>query len=362
MSVFKKRDVWKAEVFIGGRRVASKSGFRLRAEAKAWHDATRTQLQLGGDDPTKNGKPKTFDELLEMFDRLHLPKIRPSSQVRYKTDIERRIKPFFRFLKLDVLTVGLMEEFRTKCAAELKPRSANACLATLKTILHKGVRWGMLKSVPYGLENLAVPKKPYEWWSDRRHIEAFIREAKLSHYYGIYVTAVMTGMRYGEIVGLGKSAIDFEAGTIHVHRQWLGAEKAYGPPKHGKERWIDFDPAGPLGEALREAVARPGDPEILFPSTTGGHPGRSKVAFKCFRAVQRRAEVPLMKFHGLRHTFASWYMREHDSVWDLKALLGHADVQTTMRYAHHSRRHKRPTLSLGFTPKSRPESQIRECN
>jgi len=57
--------------------------------------------------------------------------------------------------------------------------------------------------------------------------------------------------------------------------------------------------------------------------------------------VVKRAGVPIIRFHDLRHTFASWYMIEVGDIWSLKGILGHVDVQTTQRYAHLSQRHQR---------------------
>ena len=344
MSVLKSRDRWRAEVFVGGRRVASKSGFQKKSKAQTWHDETAARYRAG---ELVDTDLKTFDQLLERFERLHLPTVRPSSRTRYETDIEKRIRPFFCFLRLDQLKPELLEEFRRQVASQLTPKSANVCLALTRQMLARAVKWGALRRVPAGLESLAIPEVPYAWWSERRHVESFLEAAKASRYYPVYLTALLTGMRYGEIIGLGKADVDLDAGVIHVHRQWLEQEQKYGPPKHGKGRWLDFDPKGELGVVLSAAVSSAPSADIVFASRTGRHPARSKVAHKCFRIVQRNAGVPMLSFHGLRHTFASWYMREHDSVWDLKAILGHADIKTTQRYAHHSERQRRPMLSFG---------------
>ena len=62
--------------------------------------------------------------------------------------------------------------------------------------------------------------------------------------------------------------------------------------------------------------------------------------------VIKAAGVPEIRFHDLRHTFASWYMIEVGDIWSLKGILGHVDIQTTQRYAHLSQSHQKvPTLS-----------------
>ena len=77
------------------------------------------------------------------------------------------------------------------------------------------------------------------------------------------------------------------------------------------------------------------------------------LAGPCFSNIVKKARVPKIRFHDLRHTFASWYMIEIDEIWALKSILGHCDIRTTQRYAHHSKSRKRKTLE--FSKKSSPQ-------
>ena len=47
-----------------------------------------------------------------------------------------------------------------------------------------------------------------------------------------------------------------------------------------------------------------------------------------------KLNLPIITFHGLRHTFASWYMKRGGDIWQLMKFLGHSNISTTMRYAH----------------------------
>lgn len=74
---------------------------------------------------------------------------------------------------------------------------------------------------------------------------------------------------------------------------------------------------------------------------TGRRLGARKLAGYFFPQAVVRAGVPRIRFHDLRHTFASWYMIRQDDIWSLKGILGHVDVQTTQKYAHLSSRYQR---------------------
>lgn len=356
MTIFRARDKWRAVVYVDGERVASRSDFLRRADAKDWHDAKAREFR-------DQGVPSasTFEDLLTHFKNWHLPSVRGGTKTRYLVDIDQRIEPFFRYRRLEDITPKMIEQFKSECAAKISPKSVNNCLHTLRLMLNKGVRWKMLRENPYAVESLEIPEKPYPWWDKEEDIQAFLKAARESRYYAVYLTALETGLRYGELIGLNWGDIDLRCGTIHVHRQWLERESDYGPPKHGRERWVDFNPAGGLGDELRRAAHGSKDSDPVFTTATGALPTKGGVAHKYFKAAIRRAGVPEICFHGLRHTFASWYMIRHDNVWDLSAILGHSSIKTTMRYAHHSKRARRKPLDLAsITHKSLTGTDLKE--
>jgi site-specific recombinase XerD len=85
---------------------------------------------------------------------------------------------------------------------------------------------------------------------------------------------------------------------------------------------------------LRKAVESSPHPEIIFVTARGERVRPRRLAARHFQRIVERARVPRIRFHDLRHTFASWYMIEVGDIWSLKGILAHVDVQTTQRYAH----------------------------
>lgn len=354
MTVYKKDGGWRADVFIGGRRMATQQGFARRRDAELWHDEKRLELARAPIAPAAPRPRRRFGELLALIEERHLPTIRPGTAERYRVDVRYRIEPFFGDLHLDEVTPGLVEEFKSRCVASgLAPKSINNCLHTLRLILGRAVRWEMIEQSPYHVESLKIPEEPYEWYSEADDVQRFVAAARTSRYHALYLTALETGMRFGEILGLSKADVDFKTGQIHVHRQWLERQGEYGPVKHARPRMVPFDPSSELGLALRKEILRSGHAEAVFTTATGERPCRGGVAHKFLRAVQRRGRVAEISFHALRHTYASWYMKLGGSVWDLMALLGHSSIKTTMRYAHHAQNERRQPLNLaGVTPNS----------
>jgi integrase len=337
MAIYKERDTWRAEIYIDGKRTKSKSGFKNKREAKKWHD-----IQLGLYLYSTFNKENdtvytnlTFQHLILRFEEIHLPTIRATTAMRYKIDLTYRIKPFFINYKLEMINQCLIEDFKIQILNELSPKSVNNCLGLLKTILKKGVEWDMLKENP--AKNVRMQKisdKKYTWWEDRNHITQFLSLAKEDAYYLAYRLALDLGMRLGEIVGLSKSDINLDQCQIHIHRQWSEKEGCYAPTKHGKERFIRFSKSSDLYELLQKAVTEHPKNEIIFVNKNGNRVSARKLSGYYFQNLIRKSAVPKIRFHDLRHTFASWFMIKTANIWDLKSILGHSDIQTTQKYAH----------------------------
>lgn len=346
MSVYKYGEGWKAEVWIGNKRVGSKAGFASKAKAREWHDQQASEYRADGGKSFYDKPSYTFDDLLARYETIHLPTIALETRRRYQLDIDRRIREAFRFRPLDSITPMMIESFRAKILKTIEPKSVNNCVCLLSAIFRKGQEWDMLEKNPVRVRRLKIADGKYTWWDKKEHIQQFLEAAKSCRYHLVYRLALETGMRLGEIIGLSKQDISFERNQIHIHRQWLNREECYGPTKGRRERWVSFHPQSDLKRVLKEAVDSSPDPEVIFVTEDGTRVRPRRLAARHFGRVLKNAGVPRIRFHDMRHTFASWYMIEVGDIWSLKAILGHADIQTTQRYAHLSERNYHvPALS-----------------
>jgi integrase len=290
-------------------------------------------------------RERTVGELLEKFEEIHLPTVSESTRTRYELDIRYRIRPHFERDSLSSIDRLKLESFRSGLLKELAPKSVNNCTELLRLIFNKGVDWGFIETSPMSLKKLRLPECKYKWWEDKEHITKFLAEAKRTPYYAAFLLALECGLRLGEIVGLSKTDIDLARCKVHVHQQWLEREGKLGPTKGRTVRTVNFDPKSDLGQALARAIAQSPDEEAIFVTRTGRRIRATKLR-KLMPRLVAKAKVPAIRFHDLRHTFASWYMLEHDDIWTLMRLLGHADIQTTQRYAHLSAKNfRRNTLN-----------------
>jgi len=160
-----------------------------------------------------------------------------------------------------------------------------------------------------------------------------------ARHYPILAAALYTGARQGELLALQWGDIDWHGKFIEIRRaNWRGIISS---PKSGKGRRVDLADhlAGILSEHGRVLVAealkggRP-MPEWVFPSEEGTALDAANLR-KVFAKVLKKAGLRHIRFHDLRHTFASWLIANGESLAYVKDQMGHHSIQITVdTYGH----------------------------
>lgn len=146
--------------------------------------------------------------------------------------------------------------------------------------------------------------------------------------------AVFTGMREGEILGAQWDDIDWNSRQLHVRRAWK--EGAFVEPKTASsKRRIDL-PAEIVSELRAWRLACPkGEFDLIFPNLEGRPMSHANLLQRGFYPALRRAGLRKIRFHDLRHTFASLLIANGEDVVRVSRLLGHANPTITLNvYSH----------------------------
>lgn len=147
-------------------------------------------------------------------------------------------------------------------------------------------------------------------------------------FYPLLLCAVRTGIRQGELIALKASDVDFKNRLIHVQRNLSRGKLKL--PKNGKTRKVDMSKqlAGVLQELNR------GPDEWLFQSSTKTQIDPSNLR-KMWERFQKDAELRRIRFHDLRHTFASLHIERGASLAYVRDQLGHSSIKVTVDiYSH----------------------------
>jgi excisionase family DNA binding protein len=238
----------------------------------------------------------------------------------------------FKGLFLDEIGSREIEKFKAERREQdgVTPATVNRCLAIVRRMLNLAVEWG-------DLEKGQVPKiKLFREDNLMERILSPEEEARLmrccsDHLRSILITALNSGMRLGEILGLTWNRVDLDAGTILITKT-----------KSGRDRTLPANIA--LRDELERLHAENGLSPFVFVNPRTKKPlGSVKTAFK---AACRRAGITGFRFHDARHTFASRLVAKGADIITIKALLGHSSVRITERYTHSGRDQKQKAVDL----------------
>ena len=299
------------------------------------------------------GPQHTVAQYLDYWLSVYRQKIRPRSHERYEQIIRLHLAPTLGKIKLDKLSPQHVQQLYTK---KLEEGLSSNTVLVIHGMLHKALksamRWGILAQNV--CDRVDVPREvPYEI-----HPTLTVEQAQrfLGAIHGhpneaLFILAITTGMRRGEIAGLKWHDIDMEHATLHVQRALtrmpttMGGGYQEAEPKTEKSRRTialpDFahDALKKHRERQDEIKRNAGefwqehDYVFCTPLGTHIHPGHD--ILEEFKKLLQRASLPDIRFHDLRHSAATMLlgMGVHPKI--VQERLGHHDIGTTMNiYSH----------------------------
>jgi len=191
-----------------------------------------------------------------------------------------------------------------------------------------------------------------------------------SNHYTLFLLLARTGMRISEAVALQWGDINFKERYIEVQRGLVRGKIS--TPKSGKTRRVDISPQ--LVEALKRhkqgfslSVAAFTLPQYVFTNREGNLIDKDNWRRRVFAKVIKKAEVPKIRIHDLRHTYATTRIAKGDNIGDVSNQLGHHSVKLTLDTYYHWIPGKKksevdalddPALKLPSAPQVHPTPKI----
>jgi integrase len=270
------------------------------------------------------------------------PRIQPGTYQLYSRLITKHINPHIGGIRLTNLTPGQVQGLYSDLERlGRSPRLRQQVHNMLHKALKQATLWNIVpRNVTDAVARPAVPKKAMKYLSPDQ-VKAFLTVAKASRFEALFVLAVTTGLRQGELLGLQWSDIDLDAGALSVHRA-LKEESGVlriDQPKTSKSRRRVELPAFAVA-ALRkhqERLKTEGLSECqwVFPDTEGGLMRRNNLGRRNFHPLLEMAGLPRIRFHDLRHTAATLLLAQGVHPKVVQERLGHATVGLTLdTYSH----------------------------
>lgn len=266
-----------------------------------------------------------MSEFAEYFAALSKHDLRPST-------LESVYRPAFSSFiaicgdkRLSEYSVRDIETYKAERLETCSPVTFNIAFRTLKAAFNQAVRWELIQENPFSkLKQVRVPEKlPVHF--TREEFERFIAAVREPILKDLFIFGALTGMRQGEILNLQWSNIDFDQRLIQVTNQDGFLTKT------GRSRMIPMN--DDVFELLKKLKIQSDGCMNVF-NREGEKLSQSYVEHKFKYYVRSAGLKEELKFHSLRHTFATWLVQNGASIYEVQKLLGHSDIKTTQIYAH----------------------------
>lgn len=304
--------------------------------------------------------------------------VRPTTAKSYRETVRRHMIPAFGALPLQQLGAVHVQEYVTKKLREervydrgrrgkvvLPPLSSTSVryhVTVLHAALKQAVEWGLLGRNPVDRVKRPRRDRPEMRVWDEEQTRLFLGEAKrTSPHYRLYLAAVTTGARQGELLGLSRRSLDLTLGVAHIRHTLnrLGRDLLMQEPKTSRGRRQIALPAVlvqelrvllaeqdrlreklgecPEGTACKthDCVAGWHDFGFVFCQPNGKPLHAHNLTRGDFRRVIERAKVPAIRFHDLRHCHATHLGKMGVPLKVIQERLGHANPAFTLAvYSH----------------------------
>ena len=343
---------WEARIIVGHKNDGSpmyKSAF-----AKTQKSALKQLHQLidlyRDVDLTEECRMTLGEWLDKWLDEYMIFTIRESTLDSYRAMVKNQVKPFIGGKQISSLTTADMQKFYNKIKKEGRVREHPIHGKTLADSMVRGVHMMLHEALDTAVKERLIAKNPTNGTTVPKcnypekqilgdnQLETFLEAIKGHEYWcDFFYVEVMTGLRRGEICGLRWQDINFDENKLQVKRSVSvkkGGGVSIGETKtETGVRCIQMPPS--VAELLKSkkqtAITEWVFPHFLHPE----QPISPASAYRKLKVILKNAELPLIRFHDLRHTFATHATQGGVDPKTLAGILGHTNASFTLdTYTH----------------------------
>ena len=368
---------WWVFIAHNGKRTSRKVG----SEKAALEVARKIEAKLTlGEAFLQEKKPAvpTLEQYYERFKRSYLETaVKESTRQSYAPSFKVHILPAFGGKRLNEISRGMMKDFvGLLVKKELARPTIWTITKELCAMLNHAREDGLIQDNPaeklgkfYKQAHVVHEEiQPLTKEEVPLFLEALLERAP--QHFALFLAAIHTGLRSGELAGLQWGDIDFTGKFLTVRRNVVRGTIT--TPKTGKIHRVDLSDA--LLKALREHRRyqreerfQKGSNEALqwvFSNQKGNPPDMQNIKNRHFHKCLEKAGLRRIRFHDLRHTFASLLIQNGESLTYVKEQLGHSSIKMTVDvYGHlvpganREAMNRLPSLEFASEPLAKPQER-----
>ena len=272
----------------------------------------------------------------------------------YEVCVRVHLIPVLGSIPLQKLTAAHLQGYYQKAIQQapangrkgtLSPRTVRLTHSVIREALQHALEWNMVaRNVADATKPPRAVRPKVEVWN-AEEAQRFLAVAENDGYSPIWLVALTTGMRQGELCALRWEDIDFKRGVLHIRHTLMtvkGEQALREPKTRSGRRTITLSPvclAALADHRDRQRFQRMNadewhDQDAVFAALNGGWLDHGNLT-RSYNALIPKAEVKRIPFHGLRHTHATLLLKEGINVKVVSERLGHANIGVTLdTYAH----------------------------
>jgi integrase len=337
------RERWIAELPLEDGNSKYFSG-KTYAEAQRKLNQAQLEQKQGR---LATGPQQTVQRFLEHWLEVRKHQLGDNTYNNYQYYLKQHVFPTLGQLRLQQLSSRHIDElYAQKLKAGYAAETVRGIHRLLHSALEYAVKW---RDVSVNVSDEAEPPRPVMYEAEVLTVEQATRllaSVKDKRYEALLTLAVTTGMREGELLGLKWADIDLEEPGLVVRRtvyRKKGLGIVEGEPKTETSKRKILLPQFALETLLRhrdlqrdmreKADSRWIEQDIVFSNRTGSFISVQHLR-RAFREMLRKADLPIIRFHDLRHSAATILVGMGVHMKQIQNLLGHSSITITMdRYA-----------------------------
>ena len=362
-TLYKFRFYAGLDELTGKQRYIRRQGFESEKDAKT--ELLKIEYLVSTNQYFKDVKSGKFGDVLDEWLGLHKTRVKASTLVRENSYITNHIKPYFKNMYVDKITLRQCQDFTNKAFAAA-PAAYAQIIGIVKSVLDYALRLGMIESNP--MLYVIKPRKKidvsdkHDNFYNKDELKKFLAAAKDTNLkkYAIFRLLAYSGMRIGECLALTWHDLDYKNNTIAINKTIARIKDKLviqTPKTKTSNRVISLDvetiqvlKAWQLEQRkqlLKLGINSMNKHQLIFSNRENKYI-YSDMIRKVIKTIAKKAGIHPITTHGFRHTHATLLFASGLDIKQVQARLGHSNVQTTLNIYTHALKEKNDNVGDEF--------------